>query len=84
MKETCKCEMCENCNCKKCMHHHGKMHGHGHAAASGGGIYFLGFIGAAVFFVSQASDFWAGVVAFLKAMVWPAFMIYEAFRFLIG
>jgi hypothetical protein len=84
MKENCKCEMCENCECKKCMRHHGKMHGHGHAAASGGGIYFLGFIGAAVFFISQASDFWAGVVAFLKAMVWPAFMIYEAFRFLIG
>ena len=48
--------------------------------ASGGAVYGLGFIGAAVYFISQAATFGAGVVGFLKAMVWPAFLVYEAFK----
>lgn len=44
-----------------------------------GATYFLAFIGAAVFFISQANGFWEGVLGFLKAMVWPAFLIYELF-----
>lgn len=48
--------------------------------ASGGAVYGLGLIGAAVFFISHASGFWMGVVGFLKALVWPAFLVYEAFR----
>ena len=43
------------------------------------GFYFLAFIGAAVYFISQATDFWSGVVGFLKAIVWPAVLIYEIF-----
>ena len=39
-----------------------------------------GFIGAAVYFISQAATFGAGLVGFLKAMVWPAFLVYEAFK----
>ncbi len=49
--------------------------------ASGGAFYGLGFIGAAVYFISHASGFWMGVLGFLKAMVWPAFFVYEAFKF---
>lgn len=52
------------------------------ASATGGGFYFLGFIGAAVYFISQASGFWLGVVGFLKALVWPAFLIYELLAYL--
>ena len=48
--------------------------------ASGGAVYGLGFIGAAVYFISQAATFSAGLVGFLKAMVWPAFLVYEAFK----
>jgi hypothetical protein len=56
-------------------------------AASTGGFYFLAFLGAAVYFISQAADFWDGVVGFfwdgvvgfLKALVWPAFLVYEIF-----
>ena len=48
--------------------------------ASGGAVYGLGFIGAAVYFISQAATFGAGLVGFLKAMVWPAFLVYEAFK----
>ncbi len=44
------------------------------------GIYGLGFIGSAVYFIAQATSFWAGVTGFLKAIVWPAFLVYEAFK----
>ena len=48
--------------------------------ASGGAVYGLGFIGAAVYFISSASGFGMGVLGFLKALVWPAFLVYEAFK----
>jgi hypothetical protein len=44
-----------------------------------GGIYFLGFIGAAVYYIQQSATFWQGVVGFLKALVWPAFLVYKLF-----
>ncbi len=43
-------------------------------------IYGLGLVGAAVYFISKATSFWMGVLGFLKAIVWPAFLVYEAFR----
>ena len=42
-------------------------------------LYAMGFVGAAVYFITQASGFWMGVVGFLKAIVWPAFLVYEGF-----
>jgi hypothetical protein len=50
--------------------------------AQSGAVYGLGMIGAAVYFISSATGFWMGVVGFLKAVVWPAFLIYEAFKHL--
>lgn len=50
--------------------------------ASQGAIYGLGLIGAAVFFISKATSFWMGVIGFFKALVWPAFLVYEAFKHL--
>lgn len=47
-----------------------------------GGVYGLGIIGSAVYFISTATGFWSGVLGFLKALVWPAFMIFELFKFL--
>lgn len=47
-----------------------------------GSAYFMAFIGAAVYFIQQANTFWFGVLGFLKALVWPAFLIYELFKFL--
>ncbi len=47
-----------------------------------GAVYGLGLIGAAVYFISQAGSFWPGVIGFLKALVWPAFLVYEAFKYL--
>jgi hypothetical protein len=43
---------------------------------SGGAIYGLGFIGAAVYYISHATGFWVGVLGVLKAIVWPAFLVY--------
>lgn len=49
----------------------------------GGAVYFFGFIGAAIFFVGQTATFGTGVLGFLKAIVWPVFIVYEALKFLI-
>lgn len=47
-----------------------------------GAVYGLGFIGAAVYYISTAASFWAGVLGFLKALVWPAFLVYELLKYL--
>jgi len=41
------------------------------------GVYGLAFIGAAVYFIQQAEGFWGGVLGFLKAIVWPAMIMYR-------
>ena len=46
-------------------------------ACNGGGIYCLGFIGAAVYYISTATGFWVGVWGVIKALVWPAFLVYS-------
>jgi hypothetical protein len=56
----------------------------GKKASTGGGIYFLGFVGAAVYYVSTATDFWMGALGILKAIVWPAFLVYSALSNLGG
>jgi hypothetical protein len=48
--------------------------------ASSGAIYGLGFIGAAIYYISIATTFWMGVLGFLKAIVWPAFLVYGALK----
>jgi hypothetical protein len=51
-------------------------------AGCGGALYGLGFIGSLIYYISTASGFWMGVLGFLKALVWPAFLVYEALKFL--
>jgi len=55
-----------------------KMDKHGPASA----IYVLGLIGALVYYLQTATSFWMGVLGFLKALVWPAFLVYGLLRFL--
>jgi hypothetical protein len=50
--------------------------------ASSNAVYGLGIIGAAIYFISTATSFWIGVLGFLKAIVWPVFLVYEAFKHL--
>ena len=45
-------------------------------------VYGLGLIGAAVYFISHATSFGLGVLGFLKAIVWTAFLVYEACKHL--
>ena len=47
-----------------------------------GSVYGLAFIGAAVYYIQHAATFWAGVLGFLKALVWPALLIYKLLEFL--
>jgi hypothetical protein len=56
----------------------------GHATTCGamGGFYFVSFIGAAVYYIQQSHGFWLGVLAVLKALVWPAMLIYKVFGML--
>jgi len=58
-----------NCNSMHCCCHPGK-----------GGIYGLGFIGAAIYYVSTATSFWMGVLGILKAIVWPAIVVFGALK----
>lgn len=53
-----------------------------HQGAPAGAVYGLGLIGAAVYFICQATGFWMGVLGFLKAIVWPAILVYEALKHL--
>jgi hypothetical protein len=56
-----------------------------HKNAGGGhAVYGLGFIGALVYYIQQADNFWWGIVAIFKALVWPAFLVYDALRFISG
>ena len=48
----------------------------------GSAVYGLGFVGAVVYYISTASGFWVGVFGVLKALVWPAFLIYEAMKYI--
>lgn len=50
--------------------------------ASAGAVYGMGLIGAAIYFISHATSVWIGVVGFLKALVWPAILVYEAMKHL--
>ena len=56
----------------------------GHSTSGGvmGGAYGLAFIGAAVYFLQHSHTFWGGVLAILKAIIWPALVVYKLLGFL--
>ena len=45
-------------------------------------IYGMGFIGALVYFVQHSLSFWGVVFGVLKAIIWPAILIYRLLEFL--
>jgi len=49
---------------------------------SGAAVYGLGLVGAAIYYISHAATFWVGVFGFLKALVWPAVLVYKLLKFL--
>lgn len=52
--------------------------GHG----SGSAIYGLGFLGALYYYLTTATSLWAGIIGVIKALVWPAFMVYGLLKYL--
>ncbi|MDA1334648.1 MAG: hypothetical protein O2794_01370 [bacterium] len=46
----------------------------------GGGLYAFGFFGAAYYYITTTTGLAAGAVGFLKALVWPAFLVYEVLK----
>ena len=51
-----------------------------HHSTSSNAVYGLGFIGAVIYYIMQATGFWMGVLGILKAIVWPAILVYEALK----
>jgi hypothetical protein len=49
--------------------------------ASSAPVYGLGMIGALVYYISHAATFWVGVLGFLKAIFWPAMLVYELLKY---
>ncbi len=45
---------------------------------SSSAVYGLGFVGALVYYIANAESFWIGVLGVLKAIVWPAMIVYQA------
>ena len=60
----------------------GKKHRPCRGGTVGGGVYGLGLIGAAIYYIQHAVTFWGGVIGIAKALVWPAFLIYNLFGLL--
>ena len=51
----------------KVTHQHGPM----------GGVIFAGYLGAVVYFFNQSPDVGGFFLALIKAIVWPAFLVYS-------
>ncbi len=42
-----------------------------------GGAYFLGMVGAVIFYMQHAHTFWAVILGLLKALIWPLFVVHH-------
>lgn len=48
-----------------------------------GFIFFLAYIGAAIYFIEQSSGgFWEVALGFLQAIVWPVYVMYHVLQLL--
>lgn len=43
---------------------------------------FLAWIGALIYFINHTQGFWGVILAILKSIVWPVFVIYKIFELL--
>jgi hypothetical protein len=55
-----------------------KMQGSGVSS----GVYGLAFIGSLVYYIQHATTFGEGVLGVLKALVWPAMLVYKTMEYL--
>jgi hypothetical protein len=57
----------------------------GNAGAAGSGLlYFLGLVGAVIYFWQQAESPGEHVLAVLQGLVWPAYLVHDGLRALAG
>lgn len=60
------------------MTHHGKTGKVIDHAGPTGFIFFLAYIGAAIYFIQQSSGgFWDVILGLLQAAVWPVYVMYH-------
>lgn len=50
---------------------------HEKVGGGGGAVYGLGLIGALVYYIQTASNFTDALWGIVKAILWPAFLIYS-------
>ena len=55
---------------------------HYSSTGAGGAVYGLGFVGAVIYYWQHAANFWMVLLGLLKALVWPAFLVYHALSLL--
>lgn len=55
-----------------------------HNGRGGDVVYGIGFIGALVYYIQTATGFWMGALGILKAIVWPAFVVYALLQHVSG
>jgi hypothetical protein len=72
------CDEKECCDREKCRFFSRGRH-HGYRGGGGSAVYGIGLIGALVYFLQHAVTFQDGVFGVLKAIVWPALLVYKAF-----
>jgi hypothetical protein len=46
------------------------------------GMYGIAFIGALIYYIQHATTLWTGILGCLKAVVWPAILVYKLMEFL--
>lgn len=54
------------------------------AHGTSGALYFVGFVGALVYWMQAAMGFGAVVTGILKALVWPAYVVYKLLESFYG
>ena len=47
-----------------------------------GFVMFVAWVGAFIYFLQYAKDFWGFVLAFLEACVWPGIVLYHVLHLL--
>lgn len=50
--------------------------------AGSGAFYGIGLLGALVYFIEQANNFPQALLGIVKAILWPAFVVYKLLFFL--
>ncbi len=53
-----------------------------HKSGGNGAVYGLGFVGALVYFIIHAQTLGQGLFGVLKAIIWPALLVFNLFGFL--